>query len=120
MALVLRSNSDLICLMDHGFSGRIGAASILYSVQPHIHRIDVSHNMLEADGVDMLVKGLTTKRAQFSGPAGVIWGIKELNLGMNHLNDEAFAKVLEYAKKDVMLRKLWVQGNELKVSRSRR
>lgn len=44
-----------------------------------------------------------------------MWGLTYLNLAWNGVTDEALDAVLGYAKKDVMLRDVYIQGNEVEV-----
>ncbi|WWC71833.1 uncharacterized protein I206_105792 [Kwoniella pini CBS 10737] len=116
MAVILRSNTDLVYLPDHGFVGEEGALRILPQITRHIHRIDISHNLLGSAGTLTLFKGLSTLRLRHSSPElGLgLWGLTEVNLGMNGLDDIALDGVLAYAKKDVLLKRILVQGNEIK------
>ncbi|WWC91520.1 uncharacterized protein L201_006466 [Kwoniella dendrophila CBS 6074] len=117
MAVILRSNTDLVYLPDHGFVGEEGALRILPQITRQIHRLDISHNLLGSAGTLTLFKGLSTLRLRHSSPElGLgIWGLKEINLGMNGLDDIALDCVLGYAKKDVYLKRVLVQGNEIKL-----
>lgn len=63
----------------------------------------------------MLLQGLTTLRARYS-TAESLWGIRELNLASNRLDDVGLEAVLGYAKKDVCCERVMVQGNEISVS----
>lgn len=154
MAIVLRSNTDLVYLPDHGFVGDEGGESspptpssarihccpaesyllppwsslywlrsltrshpalrILPLVTRQIRRIDISHNLLGSDGVETLFKGLSVLRSRYSSPEAV-WGLTEINLGCNTISDEALDVVLAYAKKDVCLRKVYLQANDIEV-----
>lgn len=89
------------------------ALRILPQITRRIHRIDVSQNLLGAEGAAVLVSGLATIRHRFS--VNELWGISEINLGGNGLNDEGLVSVISYAKKDVCLNKVMLQGNEIKV-----
>ncbi|WRT70410.1 uncharacterized protein IL334_007408 [Kwoniella shivajii] len=115
MAVILRSNTDLVYLPDHGFVGEEGALRILPQITRQIHRIDISHNLLGSAGTFTLFKGLSTVRLRHSSPElGLgLWGLREVNLGMNGLDDSSFDCVLAYAKKDVCLNRVLVQGNEI-------
>ncbi|WWD03443.1 hypothetical protein V865_001495 [Kwoniella europaea PYCC6329] len=115
MAVILRSNTDLVYLPDHGFVGEEGALRILPQITRHIHRLDISHNLLGSSGTLTLFKGLSTLRLRHSSPElGLgMWGLKEVNLGNNNLDDIAFDGVLAYAKKDVWLKRVLVHGNEI-------
>ncbi|WVQ67193.1 uncharacterized protein L199_005388 [Kwoniella botswanensis] len=115
MAVILRSNTDLVYLPDHGFVGEEGALRILPQITRHIHRLDISHNLLGSSGTLTLFKGLSTLRLRHSSPElGLgMWGLKEVNLGNNSLDDIAFDGVLAYAKKDVWLKRVLVHGNEI-------
>ncbi|KAK8853054.1 hypothetical protein IAR55_003755 [Kwoniella newhampshirensis] len=113
MAVVLLRNTDLIYLPDHGFVGEEGALRILPQITRGIRRIDISHNLLGSAGTLTLFKGLTTIRSRYSSPdLGLgIWGLTEVNLGVNSLDDAALDGVLAYAKKDGFLQRVLVQGN---------
>ncbi|OCF32157.1 hypothetical protein I317_07118 [Kwoniella heveanensis CBS 569] len=116
MSVILRANTDLVYLPDHGFVGEEGALRILPQITRHIHRLDISHNLLGSAGTLTLFKGLTTLRARYSsdfGQRGTLWGLKEVNLAANGLDDSAFDGVLAYAKKDVLLRRVLMQGNSI-------
>ncbi|WVR00303.1 hypothetical protein IAU59_007446 [Kwoniella sp. CBS 9459] len=116
MSVILRANTDLVYLPDHGFAGEEGALRILPQITRHIHRIDVSHNFLSSAGTLTLFKGLTTLRSRYSSDGvsgGGLWGLKEVNLAANGLDDAAFDGVLAYAKKDVWLRRVLLQGNSI-------
>ncbi|WWD19464.1 hypothetical protein CI109_103924 [Kwoniella shandongensis] len=116
MAVILRSNADLMYLPDHGFAGEEGALRILPQITRTIRRIDISHNLLGSAGTLTLFKGLTTLRSRYSSPEiGLgIWGLSELNLGVNSLDDAALDGVLAYAKKDGFLQRVFVQGNDIR------
>lgn len=93
----------------------IVAIAILNQIRIDIRRIDISQNNLRPDGFALLLSGLLTKRAGFrSKDPG--WGVKELNLAMNDLDDVSLLRVLEYAKSDPCLQTVWMQGNEIEVS----
>ncbi|WVW85958.1 hypothetical protein I302_107996 [Kwoniella bestiolae CBS 10118] len=115
MAVILRSNTDLVYLPDHGFVGEEGALRILPQITRQIHRLDISHNLLGPSGTLTLFKGLSTLRLRHSSPElGLgLWGLKEVNLGNNNLDDIALDGVLAYAKKDVWLKRVLVHGNEI-------
>ncbi|WWC64393.1 uncharacterized protein I303_107003 [Kwoniella dejecticola CBS 10117] len=115
MAVILRSNTDLVYLPDHGFVGEEGALRILPQITRQIHRLDISHNLLGSSGTLTLFKGLSTLRLRHSSPElGLgLWGLKEVNLGMNGIDDIALDGLLAYAKKDVLLSRVLVQGNEI-------
>jgi len=66
------------------------------------------------DGLAVLLQGLTTLRARYS-TAEQLWGIRELNLASNRLDDEGLEAVLGYAKKDVCCERVMVQGNDITV-----
>ena len=90
------------------------ALRILINVTKQTRRVDISHNLLGPDGLSVFLRGLTTLRSRYSTP-DTIWGLRELNLATNGLDDDALEAVLAYAKKDVCLERLMVQGNEIKV-----
>ncbi|WVF73126.1 hypothetical protein IAT40_007945 [Kwoniella sp. CBS 6097] len=116
MSVILRANTDLVYLPDHGFVGEEGALRILPQITRHIHRLDISHNLLGSAGTLTLFKGLSTLRARYSSDGvsgGGLWGLKEVNLAANGLDDAAFDGVLAYAKKDVWLRRVLMQGNSI-------
>ncbi|KAK6909616.1 hypothetical protein I204_04530 [Kwoniella mangroviensis CBS 8886] len=115
MAVILRSNTDLVYLPDHGFVGEEGALRILPQITRHIHRLDISHNLLGSSGTLTLFKGLSTLCLRHSSAElGLgMWGLKEVNLGNNNLDDIAFDGVLAYAKKDVWLKRVLVHGNDI-------
>lgn len=129
MAAALRSHSDLVYLPDHGFVGEdggvyrsltpgvelIAALRILIHVNRQIRRIDVSHNLLGSDGLTVLLQGLRTLRLRYSDDRD-LWGIRELNLASNQLDDAAFEALLNYAKQDVCCERVMVQGNRIQVS----
>ena len=94
------------------------ALRILINITRQIHRLDISHNFLGREGIATLIQGLTSIRTRYAtnGYKDNIWGIKELNLGSNGIDDEALSNILGYAKKDVCLRKVFVQGNVIEVS----
>lgn len=79
-------------------------------------RLDVSHNLLGTDGTLTLIQGLTSLRGRYSTPDFGLWGLTEINLGCNGIEDKAVDAIMGYAKKDVMLRKVLLQGNEIQVS----
>lgn len=87
---------------------------ILSTVSRQIRRLDVSQNLLGPEGVAVLTNGLSTLRS--SSSTHELWGLKEINLGSNALDDDGMIKVLNYAKKDVFLSKVLLQGNEITVS----
>ncbi|KAK4686808.1 hypothetical protein P7C73_g3309, partial [Tremellales sp. Uapishka_1] len=107
MALVLRNNSDLVYLPDHGLVGDDGG---------QIRRVDVSHNLLGSEGTISLFRGLSQMRQRRNQThVNEVWGLTEINLGCNSLGDEALDTILGYAKKDVCLRKLLVPVNEIRL-----
>jgi hypothetical protein len=134
MAVVLRSNTDLVYLPDHGFVGEEGgeplarwktisaradraiALRVLMHIQPNTTRLDISHNLLGSGGVVTLVKGLAHVRQRFSSDTSRVWSLREMNLGANALGDEGLESVLGWAKKDLGTVKVLLQGNDIKVS----
>lgn len=94
--------------------GDEGALRILPLVTRQIHRLDISHNLLGLDGVETLFKGLSVLRSRYSSPEAV-WGLSEINLGCNGIDDEALDRVMAYAKKDVCLRKVYLQANDIEL-----
>ena len=46
-----------------------------------------------------------------------LWGLIEINLANNGIDDEAVAELMGYAKKDVFLERVFLQGNDLEVGR---
>lgn len=145
MALVLRPTTDLVSLYDNGLIGEEGGTSglpflvpsALYSsilimktakslrvalraliqVTRPIHRLDLSHNLLGDGGVGTLVQGLTSCRGRYSSPEMGIWGLEEINLIHNEIGDAGLDAVLGYAKKDVWLRRAYLQDNRITVCR---
>ncbi|GFZ48506.1 hypothetical protein JCM24511_06254 [Saitozyma sp. JCM 24511] len=118
MAVVLRSNSDLAYLPDHGFVGEDGAIRILLQITRQIRRLDISHNLLGPPGARSLLNGLATLRLRYSSKEYGIWGLSEVNLGCNALDDGAMDALMGYAKKDVCLRKVLVQANDIELKRN--
>ncbi|WVO21919.1 uncharacterized protein IAS62_003239 [Cryptococcus decagattii] len=120
MAIVLRSNTDLVYLPDHGFVGEEGAFRILPQITHQIHRLNVSHNPLGSSGVLVLFKGLSALRSKHSGPElGMgIWGLHEVNLAATGVDDEALDGILSYAKKDGLLHQVYLQGNNVRLLES--
>lgn len=92
------------------------ALRILAQITRQICRLDVSHNLLGPEGTLILIQGLNSLRGQFSSSDFGIWGLTEINLGHNGITDAAVDALLGYAKKDVMLRKIYLQGNTIEVS----
>ncbi|WVQ77989.1 hypothetical protein IAT38_000070 [Cryptococcus sp. DSM 104549] len=120
MAVVLRSNTDLVYLPDHGIVGEEGALRVLPQITPQIHRLNLSYNDLGPAGTLTLFKGITTLRTRYSSPehgAG-LWGLHEVTLSANLLDDTALDGVLAYAKKDVLLAKIYMQGNQVTLQES--
>jgi hypothetical protein len=128
MAVVLRSSSDLAYLADHGYSSTQGALRILLQLSPHIRRLDASHNLLGRDGVRTLINGIWGLRLRNDqsrlrydetlsdeGEVGKGWGLTEIALKGNHMDDEGLEQVLYYAKLWKGMRKLWVSGNDIEV-----
>ncbi|KAI9636616.1 uncharacterized protein MKK02DRAFT_37216 [Dioszegia hungarica] len=115
MAVVLRSTSDLVYLPDHGFVGEEGALRILAKVNRQIRRLDVSHNLLGSEGTLVLMQGLNSLRHQYSTSDLGLWGLTEINLGHNGITDSVVDVILGYAKKDVMMRKVQLQGNRIEL-----
>jgi hypothetical protein len=100
------------------------ALRILVQITRQIRRLDISHNLLGTDGTLTLLQGLSALRGRYSTPAlpgssspsdSGIWGLRELNFALNGLGDAAMEGVLGYAKKDVLLRRVFLQGNEIQV-----
>jgi hypothetical protein len=132
MAVVLRSNTDLVYLPDHGFVGEEGGEScgfpkglstdigtalrVLGHLQFNTTRLDISHNLLGSGGVTTLVKGLSHVRQRYSSDTARVWSLKEMNLGANTVGDEGLESILGWAKKDLGMSKVLVQGNDIKVS----
>ncbi|ORY28163.1 hypothetical protein BCR39DRAFT_535829 [Naematelia encephala] len=125
MAVVLRSNSDLVYLPDHGFVGDEGALRILIHITRQVNRLDISHNLLGNEGIKTLFAGLTTLRARYSVPTGGLvpptpreemWGLRDVNLAFNGIGDQALDVVLGYAKKDGAMRSIWVGGNDIQLN----
>lgn len=136
MAVVLRSNTDLVYLPDHGYVGEEGgefhalcpagvlpfpsadfvipALRILMQVQANTTRLDVSHNLLGNEGVITFVKGLSHLRQRYSSDTSRVWSLREINLGCNAVGDEGLESVLGWAKKDPGMGKLLLQANEIK------
>lgn len=139
MAVVLRSNTDLVYLPDHGYVGEEGgglqqmttchpgdhaspwlthiALRILMQVQANTTRLDISHNLLGTDGVVTLVKGLSHLRQRYSSDTARVWSLKEINLGCNTLGDEGLESILGWAKKDPGTAKVLLQANDIRVRR---
>ncbi|WVR07843.1 hypothetical protein IAU60_004886 [Kwoniella sp. DSM 27419] len=114
MAVMLRSQMDLLYLVDNGYAGQQGAIRILPQITPQIRRLDLSHNLMGSSGVVALCQGLTTLRARSSAAEGAgPWGLTSISLSTNALDDVALGAVLAYAKKDVYLRQVLLQGNRL-------
>ncbi|WVO12783.1 hypothetical protein L204_100391 [Cryptococcus depauperatus] len=111
MAVALRSNTDLVYLPDHGFAAEEGALRILPQITRQIRRLNVSHNPLGPSGALTLFKGLSTIRTRYSASELGLWGLQEINLAACDINDEAFDSIIAYAKKDVFLRYIYLQGN---------
>jgi hypothetical protein len=61
------------------------------------------------------MQGLNSLRGQYSSPDFGLWGLTEINLGHNGITDAAVDAIMGYAKKDVLLRKLYLRGNNLEV-----
>jgi hypothetical protein len=91
------------------------ALRILLQVTRQIRRLDISHNLLGRPGARTLLNGLSTLRSRYSSPELGLWGLKEMNLGCNALDDAALDAAMAYVKKDVCMRKLLVQANEIEV-----
>jgi hypothetical protein len=83
-------------------------------VNRQIRRIDISHNLLGLAGVGVLLGGLSTLRSRYAVAEGG-WGIREINLAANDLDDAALEAVAGYAKRDEWLGKLLLQGNRIEV-----
>lgn len=94
------------------------ALRILVQITRQIKRIDISHNLLGNDGIVTLLKGLSSLRGRFTSPELGIWGLGEMNLASNGLGDAALDAVLGYVKKDVMVRRVYMQANDIEVSLS--
>ena len=94
------------------------AHRILLQITSQIRRLDLSHNLLGSEGTLQLIRGLLFCRARFSSPdlmTDSLWGLIEINLANNGVGDEAMAELMVYAKKDVFLEKVFLQGNDLEV-----
>lgn len=92
------------------------ALRILVQVTRQIRRLDVSHNLLGPEGTLTLIQGLNSLRGRYSTPELGLWGLTEINLGCNGITDAAIDGIMGYAKKDVMLRRVLLQGNDIQVS----
>lgn len=86
-------------------------------VQASTSRLDISHNLLGAEGMTTLVKGLSNLRQRYSADISRAWSLKEMNLGCNALGDEGLESVLGWAKKDHGTAKILMQANDIKVGR---
>ncbi|EIW71098.1 hypothetical protein TREMEDRAFT_28352 [Tremella mesenterica DSM 1558] len=117
MAVVLRSSSDLVYLPDHGFVGEDGAIRILPQLSRQIRRLDISHNLLGSTGIKTLFLGLQHLRMRYSTPDD-LWGLKQINLGTNGITDEGLECVLGYAKKDVCMREVLLQANQIELRKN--
>ncbi|ORX40767.1 hypothetical protein BD324DRAFT_612053 [Kockovaella imperatae] len=115
MAVVFRSTSDLLYLPDHGFVEEDGAIKILLQINRQIRRLDVSHNLLGNEGISVLIQGLNSCRHRFSSTDYGLWGLRDINLGSNSISDESFSALMSYAKKDVFMRRVTVQGNDIEL-----
>jgi len=97
----------------------MAALRIMNHLQANTVKLDISHNLLGTGGAMTLVKGLAHVRQRYSSDTSRIWTLKEVNMAFNSLGDEGLESVLGWAKKDLGLRKLLLQGNDIKVSSTR-
>lgn len=95
------------------------AIRILLQITRQIRRLDISHNLIGPPGARSLLNGLATLRLRYSSKEYGIWGLSEVNLGCNALDDGAMDALMGYAKKDVCLRKVLVQANDIEVGPGR-
>lgn len=114
--LKLSALYSLTSIMKAAQSSRVALRALIQVTRP-IHRLDLSHNLLGDGGVGTLVQGLTSCRGRYSSPEMGIWGLEEINLIHNQVGDAGLDAVLGYAKKDVWLRRAYLQDNRITVRR---
>lgn len=94
------------------------AHRILLQITAQIHRLDASHNSIGTKGAVSLFDGLASARRRFSSlPGAELWGMSEINLARNAIEDDGFAGAMYYVSKDQAMRSLYMQANLITVSR---
>lgn len=96
------------------------AHRMLLSVSRQIRRLDATHNDLGSMGCIALFEGLMAVRARFSAQSDEFWGMREINLAANAIGDEGLVAAMFYCAKDMCMKELLLQRNQVTVSRQGR